>query len=1183
MDRINWFISFLSRRYSMVFFRGILLLLITSNLSEAVTQISPGDRVIVQADNWVKNDTEEQLGVEVVRLSSYVEREHMMQVSNKPNLKLFIGLALGNSIRTPEQGSRFFAPPTDMWTGYPTINDSTRAFLNAFRDTLSIWRSPQVNLDIAAIMFNLEIPFQNFSMLSPPKNAEEVTQAATVLMKEYKAIIDSVDSDIDFWIYSSKGDSLDAEGYAITGTGTYAHNGCDWEALVSPPNAIDVCYISAGMDISSIYGTLQTRMERIGDRLMEVRNIVDYYQKPVVFQAHTALEVYPEIRNYYHYYWNDFRTMINYAKGVVDASNSVPFGTDKPVIYWQSHYGEYYNTDDAGLPPSGMFPWSGGGNFPARLWEDGHEWDWARNYLTPNVSQPHNVWEREFIMNFLLATGSSIPAHQITTNEVWSGEIHLVGDVEIMNGATLTIQPGAHINLRPNTDIQQSGAAASKVEIIVHNGAALSAIGNVSSPIVFQSSANDDPNFPTGENRDDWQGIMVEEGGSLLLKNCLIRDAEVGIDVEPSNNTSLITTIEVRETDFMWNEKGMKIEVQDQPPELILENIGLYHNMAGIETQTYTSNDPGQIDVINATVSDNFQGFGLVSSGSGNQRFLIKNSILSYNTYGAYSSYPGTSEIDFKYSDFYLNSTTFHGGVGSWSVPPSGGDHVGNLSNDPAFVDHTGEDYHLQTSSAVINKGDPNMTEPDSSPINMGRYGGTSEYTQITTSMPSPWINGDVGEVGVSGGATYSNGTFTVNGSGVDIWDYDDGFHYVYQSLSGNGWISASIESIENTNEWAKVGVMIRESLASDAPHAMMVLTPGHGAIIQGRSNVSGSSSHPASTSGGTPRWVKIERSGNTFTGYVSDNSGTSWSAVGSMSAYMGSNVLMGLCVTAHDNNTLNTSTFNNVSVSASSGGGGGNTIPNGDFEDGLNNWTATGSWILNGAWTVQHDPYIEQPGRIGDFAGSYPPESGTGTLTSSNFTINKHYLNFRIGGQDNANANKVRLFVDGQMVKEVGPPGDNGFEDVSWDVSNTNWAGKTAYIECVDGNSNGGYAWFCVDEFHLSDTFTASSVTKPVVAVKIVDTLPDTFTVAQNIPNPFNPETTIAFTLPRESDVMLKIYNILGQEVRVLVQDVVAGGRHQVVWNGRDKLGQLVSSGIYFYRFQAGPLDETKKMLILK
>lgn len=100
---------------------------------------------------------------------------------------------------------------------------------------------------------------------------------------------------------------------------------------------------------------------------------------------------------------------------------------------------------------------------------------------------------------------------------------------------------------------------------------------------------------------------------------------------------------------------------------------------------------------------------------------------------------------------------------------------------------------------------------------------------------------------------------------------------------------------------------------------------------------------------------------------------------------------------------------------------------------------------------------------------------------------------------------------------------------------------------------------------------------------VEFVSDLPDTFSVAQNYPNPFNPETTIPYGLPESVHVRLVIYNVLGQEIRTLVNDVKPAGYHRVVWDNKDDFGRSVSSGIYLYRIVAGDFVQTKKMLILK
>ena len=85
-------------------------------------------------------------------------------------------------------------------------------------------------------------------------------------------------------------------------------------------------------------------------------------------------------------------------------------------------------------------------------------------------------------------------------------------------------------------------------------------------------------------------------------------------------------------------------------------------------------------------------------------------------------------------------------------------------------------------------------------------------------------------------------------------------------------------------------------------------------------------------------------------------------------------------------------------------------------------------------------------------------------------------------------------------------------------------------------------------------------------------------FTLKQNFPNPFNPATKIEFSLNTKSEVNLTIFNMLGQEVATLVDEVKAAGSHNVTWNASN-----VASGVYFYKLTAGDLTLTKKMVLLK
>ena len=94
---------------------------------------------------------------------------------------------------------------------------------------------------------------------------------------------------------------------------------------------------------------------------------------------------------------------------------------------------------------------------------------------------------------------------------------------------------------------------------------------------------------------------------------------------------------------------------------------------------------------------------------------------------------------------------------------------------------------------------------------------------------------------------------------------------------------------------------------------------------------------------------------------------------------------------------------------------------------------------------------------------------------------------------------------------------------------------------------------------------------------------LPTSYALEQNIPNPFNPSTTIKYQLPEAGEVNLIIYNLLGQQVRTLVKETLEAGFQSVVWDGKDDVGRQVASGIYIYRLQAGSFSQAQRMMLLK
>jgi len=105
----------------------------------------------------------------------------------------------------------------------------------------------------------------------------------------------------------------------------------------------------------------------------------------------------------------------------------------------------------------------------------------------------------------------------------------------------------------------------------------------------------------------------------------------------------------------------------------------------------------------------------------------------------------------------------------------------------------------------------------------------------------------------------------------------------------------------------------------------------------------------------------------------------------------------------------------------------------------------------------------------------------------------------------------------------------------------------------------------------------------KSTVPITDLQSVPEMFALDQNYPNPFNPETKINYQLPEQSNVAIKVYNLTGQLVQSLVDEVKAAGVHTVVWDGRDASGLSVPSGTYFYRIDAKNFKRTRKMVLLK
>ncbi|HEY7087371.1 MAG TPA: dockerin type I domain-containing protein, partial [Tepidisphaeraceae bacterium] len=196
---------------------------------------------------------------------------------------------------------------------------------------------------------------------------------------------------------------------------------------------------------------------------------------------------------------------------------------------------------------------------------------------------------------------------------------------------------------------------------------------------------------------------------------------------------------------------------------------------------------------------------------------------------------------------------------------------------------------------------------------------------QSLTTLPAGWSTQDIGSPGSAGSAGESGGTFEVigGGSGAVVGGASsDQFRFAYQTLNGDGAITARVMGVPDAspaNNRASAGVMIRQSLANNSAAAFVALTPGsvNGVQFATRATTGGASTTPASATLGIwpPYWVRLVRAGDQFTAFISPD-GTNWAQLGTpQTISMSGPVFIGLAVTAADNNQLNISTFQNVSL----------------------------------------------------------------------------------------------------------------------------------------------------------------------------------------------------------------------------------------------------------------------------
>nr|MBA2480607.1 carbohydrate-binding protein [Planctomycetota bacterium] len=194
-------------------------------------------------------------------------------------------------------------------------------------------------------------------------------------------------------------------------------------------------------------------------------------------------------------------------------------------------------------------------------------------------------------------------------------------------------------------------------------------------------------------------------------------------------------------------------------------------------------------------------------------------------------------------------------------------------------------------------------------------------YLDVTAAAGSGWTNATVGAVAVAGSSTIASARIDVRASGGDLYGSTDAFHMVYRRLTGDGSIVARVTTVQNTNEWAQAGIMMRRDLGASSPHASLMVTQIDRCKFRRRVSDAGATTSTGTSPGSglrLPQWLKLVRTGNVFTAARSVD-GATWTDMGSETIAMGSTVYIGVWASSVSS-VLGGATLDNIAITPASG-----------------------------------------------------------------------------------------------------------------------------------------------------------------------------------------------------------------------------------------------------------------------
>jgi hypothetical protein len=238
-----------------------------------------------------------------------------------------------------------------------------------------------------------------------------------------------------------------------------------------------------------------------------------------------------------------------------------------------------------------------------------------------------------------------------------------------------------------------------------------------------------------------------------------------------------------------------------------------------------------------------------------------------------------------------------------------------STTNDPTLVTS-----HSQTVIGLTASTTYHFTEISTDASNQTATHGDATFTTSAASppsCPSPWSCADIGSPAIAGSESVSGGSWTIKAGGADIYGTGDQFHFDWQTLPGDGSVSARVVSQTNTSSWAKAGVMLRATTDAGSLNYAVFITPGNGITVQYRNTINGTTAKLTTMAATAPIYLKASRSGTTFSAYSSSD-GLTWTLIAGSQKALGSitgPLLAGMAATAHNAGAICTVVMDTVVV----------------------------------------------------------------------------------------------------------------------------------------------------------------------------------------------------------------------------------------------------------------------------